>query len=139
MAATDGVVSTDMVSTSGTGTGRLMECSAEVPTTAIGLIQGCTARTMNWTSPSAARGMVGTLRPLSASAPAHTDTTSMIEEGTSAASPKGSSVECLVPVSYWQSSSPWPSSYAAVAVPSTPSGKCSHNGGFLQKLSPLNW
>ena len=38
----------------------------------------------------------------------------------------------------WQSSSHWPSSYAAVAVPSTPSGRCSHENGFLQKLS-LNW
>ena len=41
-------------------------------------------------------------------------------------------------VSSWQSSSHWPSSYAAVAVPSTPSGRCSHENGFLQKLS-LNW
>ena len=40
--------------------------------------------------------------------------------------------------SSWQSSSHWPSSYAAVAVPSTPSGRCSHKNGFLQKVS-LNW
>ena len=40
MATTDGVDSTGMVSTSGTGTGRLMECSAEIPMTAIGLTQG---------------------------------------------------------------------------------------------------